>query len=59
MTVVGVGDLIVCKWFNRVSDFPDGLSLSSAASAHYWYCDHQIGKDTFPPEALELVKNNK
>ena len=57
MTVVGVGDLVLCKWFNRVNDFPQGLSLSNASP--HKYGEHQIGKDTFPPDALELVKNNK
>ncbi len=59
MTVVGVEELITCKWFNRVSDFPQGLSLSSTASAHYRYCDHQIGNHAFPSDALEIVKNKK
>jgi uncharacterized protein YodC (DUF2158 family) len=66
MTVISAGkNSITCKWFNRVSDFPEGLSLPNASSSNnkygasfnYKYSDHQIGKEIFPQDALEKIKN--
>lgn len=58
MTVVSAGkNSIICKWFNKISDFPQGLSLSNTGSSKYKYCDHQIGRESFPEDSLEKIKN--
>ncbi len=57
MTVVTVGgDTIWCKWFNSAKDFPEGLSFgSNASNTNIKFSFHQIGKEEFPPEALEKL----